>query len=426
MQKINNKFFDETYYKEVLYNGLEVTIFHKPEFLSTTACFGTPYGSLNIYQKFKDKEYSFNPGIAHFLEHKLFEAEGKDILNKFSELGANVNAFTSYSETVYFFSKSGEDIDDCLNLLLDFVQELDISDASVEKEKGIICEELSMYLQNPDNQLINESFKSLYKNYPLKFDIGGDAESVNKITKNELDECFSLNYHPSNMKLVITTPIDPNRIIEIIRNNQNQKKFVLQERPVSNNLNEPKDVVRTSHSFTMDVAKGKTCYAIKLKPDFKDNLEAHYKETAVNTYLNCYFSSLNPNYQKWLDQGLINDFFGFEVNFDKEAAFILFYMESDDENVLKEIVDNELTKDLINDEIVEQLKRRLIGSSFKIFNDVENFTTGYIRDKLNGIDFFDDINNIMNMTSDNIKTIFKALDLSNYSIIHIKSSSKSE
>lgn len=426
MLKNYNNLFDETYYTEELNNGLKVIIFHKPAFLSTTACFGTPYGSLNINQKFNRKKKHFNPGIAHFLEHKLFEAEGKDILNKFSELGANVNAFTSYSETVYFFSKSSEDIDECLNLLLDFVQDLDITKESVEKEKGIICEELSMYLQNPDNQLINESFKSLYKYYPLNIDIGGDAETVRKITKEELEDCYSLNYHPSNMHLVIVTPLDPNRIIELIRKNQDNKNFVKQERPISDNKKEPTKVVRKHHEFKMDVAKGKVSYSIKLNPNFIDQKDAHEKELAVSAYLAFYFSELNPNYQKWIDDGLINDFFGYEVSFDYEYANIIFYIESDDDSVLKELVDNELNKDLITDELLEQYKRRLIGSSFRVFDDIEGFAIGYIRNILSGVDFFDEINYISSMSKESITKVFKALDLSNSSVVHISPRGKVE
>ena len=136
MKKIYNSLFDETYYTHKLDNGLELIIFHKPDYSLTCACFGTPYGGLNINQKLNDKEYHFDAGVAHFLEHKLFESEDRDIMNDFSILGANVNAFTSYKETVYYFSKSG-DVKECLEMLLDFVQNLDISKDSVEKEKGI-------------------------------------------------------------------------------------------------------------------------------------------------------------------------------------------------------------------------------------------------------------------------------------------------
>lgn len=424
MNKIYNDFFDETYYHEVLKNGLEVLIFSKPDFQTTSACFGTPYGALNINEKHLDKEYNFNPGIAHFLEHKLFEAEGKDILNQFSYIGSNVNAFTSYKETVYYFSRSDEDIEESLNLLLDFVQDLDISEESVEKEKPIICQELSMYLQNPDSRLINETFKSLYKNYPLKYDIGGDDKTVNKITKDELETCYAINYHPSNMVLVITTPIDPYKIIKIVEDNQNKKDFKLTSRPVANNLEEPVEVVRNNYCFEMDVANEKICYAIKIKANFKDNNEARTAEWAMRLYLSAYFTSVNKNYQKWLDKGLINDYFGFEVDFSTEYAYILFYNEYDKEDVFKKLIDDELKEDLLTDELLEQMKRRAIGGSFKAFNDVESFTSGYIRNYLSKVDYFKEIDQLMNLDLKQIKDIYHSFDYSNYAIIHITNSGK--
>lgn len=419
MNKIYDSFFDETYYKEKLDNGLEVIIFHKPDFSTTAACFGTPYGALNIHQSFDGKDYNYNPGIAHFLEHKLFEAEGKDILNRFSSLGSNVNAFTSYKQTVYYFSKSDENIEESLNLLLDFVQDLDITKESVEKEKGIICEELSMYKQNPDNELLNETYKSLYKHFPLKYDIGGDKKSVCNITKEELEECYSINYHPSNMVLLVASPLDPQYIFDIIVNNQKNKKISIANKPHDNNKEEPLEVVRPNYDFKMQVNAPKSCYAIKLKPDFKNSLDAINKEKAMKIYLSAYFSKLNPSYQKWMDEGIINDYFDFEVDFDKNYAYILFFGEINNPNDLKNLIDNELKKNLFTEDILNQEKRKMIGNSFRIFSDIDDYAIGYIRSYLEGIDYLEHIHNLMNLKYDDIISIYNSFDYSNYALIHI-------
>lgn len=423
MKKIYNDFFDETYYKEKLDNGLEVIIFHKPAFLTTTCAFGTPFGALNNRQIANGKTYDFNPGIAHFLEHKLFESEEKNIFQTYSMMGCNVNAFTSYKETVYYFSTTNKDIKEPLNLLLDFVQNLDITDKTVEKEKGIICQELAMYMQNPDSRLLQEAYKSLYKEYPLKYDIGGDKTSVNKISKDELEECYKLNYHPSNMVLVITTPLDPLDIINIVKDNQSKKTFDEYANPKNILFNEPDNVFRKDYSFEMDVNKPKHVYAIKLKPNFTDYKDITHQEWCMNIYLKSYFSPVNPNYQKWIDKGLINDFFGYEVDFDKDYAYIMFYNESN-ENNLKELIDNELKKDLFNEEVLTQTKRRYIGASFDAFNDVESFTTSYIRDYLNNQDFFETINILMDLKKDDISKVFRDFDYSNYALIHISTCGK--
>ena len=137
MKKIHNDFFDEDFYIEKLDNGLEVVIFNKKDFLTTACAFATSYGALNTDEVLDGKEYHFHPGVAHFLEHKLFESEDKNIFEEFSNMGCNVNAFTSYHETVYYFSTTNKEIEEPLNLLLDFVQKLDITDENVEKEREL-------------------------------------------------------------------------------------------------------------------------------------------------------------------------------------------------------------------------------------------------------------------------------------------------
>ena len=418
MKKIHNDFFDEDFYIEKLDNGLEVVIFNKKDFLTTACAFATSYGALNTDEVLDDKEYHFHPGVAHFLEHKLFESEDKNIFEEFSNMGCNVNAFTSYHETVYYFSTTNKEIKEPLNLLLDFVQKLDITDENVEKEKGIICQELVMYMQNPDSRLLQETYRSLYHNYPLKYDIGGDDESVNAISKDELDLCYKINYHPNNMVLLIVSPLDVNYLMDIVKENQSKKHFDEQKDVKTLLIDEDDSVVRKEFSFEMDINKPKHVYALKLKPNFKDSDDIVYKQWCLDLYLKAYFSSINKDYQEWLNKGLINDYFGYEVDFDKDYAYILFYNESEEDNI-KELIDNELKKDLITEEILTSIKRRYIGNSFDTLNDVESFDTGYVRDYVNGIDYFKSIEILTHISLDDLKAVFKGFDYSNYALIHI-------
>ena len=418
MKKIHNDFFDEDFYIEKLDNGLEVVIFNKKDFLTTACAFATSYGALNTDEVLDDKEYHFHPGVAHFLEHKLFESEDKNIFEEFSNMGCNVNAFTSYHETVYYFSTTNKEIKEPLNLLLDFVQKLDITDENVEKEKGIICQELAMYMQNPDSRLLQETYRSLYHDYPLKYDIGGDETSVNAISKDELDLCYKINYHPNNMVLLIVSPLDVNYLMDIVKENQSKKHFDEQKDVKTLLIDEDDSVVRKEFSFEMDINKPKHVYALKLKPNFKDSDDVVYKQWCLDLYLKAYFSSINKDYQEWLNKGLINDYFGYEVDFDKDYAYILFYNESEEDNI-KELIDNELKKDLITEEILTSIKRRYIGNSFDTLNDVESFDTGYVRDYVNGIDYFKSIEILTHISLDDLKAVFKGFDYSNYALIHI-------
>lgn len=418
MKKIHNDFFDEDFYIEKLDNGLEVVIFNKKDFLTTACAFATSYGALDTDEVLDGKEYHFHPGVAHFLEHKLFESEDKNIFEEFSNMGCNVNAFTSYHETVYYFSTTNKEIKEPLNLLLDFVQKLDITDENVEKEKGIICQELAMYMQNPDSRLLQETYRSLYHNYPLKYDIGGDETSVNAISKDELDLCYKINYHPNNMVLLIVSPLDVNYLMDIVKENQSKKHFDEQKDVKTLLIDEDDSVVRKEFSFEMDINKSKHVYALKLKPNFKDSDDIVYKQWCMDMYLKAYFSSINKDYQEWLNKGLINDYFGYEVDFDKDYAYILFYNESEEDNI-KELIDNELKKDLITEEILTSIKRRYIGNSFDTLNDVESFDTGYVRDYVNGIDYFKSIEILTHISLDDLKAVFKGFDYSNYALIHI-------
>ena len=417
MNKIYNKYFDETYYTETLKNGLKVIIFHKPEFSTSICCFGTPYGGLNIHQKVGSKVYNFNPGIAHFLEHKLFEAKGDDMLNQFSSMGARLNAFTSYKETVYYFATTNNDIEKPLNLLLDFVQDLDITDKSVKKEKGIIAQEVAMYQQMPDQRLLAEAYKCLYHNFPLKYDIGGDKKSVYAITRNELETCYGINYHPANMTLCITTPLDPKSIIKIVRTNQENKKFSKFIAPKVNNEPEPNPVFNQKKSFSMPIKTNKHIYAYKIKPNFKDQNDAFKKEWSLRLLLEIYFSSINPDYQSWLDNNIINDFFGYEVEFSMDYANVLFYIENDDSKVLKNLILDTLDKNLLNEEVIEQLKHRFIGEMFETFNDVVSFNQSFIRDYLQGLDYFKALEDLKNISLSDIEEAKEYLNSPHISMI---------
>ena len=202
MKTITNKRYGESYVEETLENGLHVVLWQKPDYEKSLFMMATPLGAMDMKQVDEHgRELHFPAGIAHFLEHKMFEMGDSDVMELFSRMGASVNAFTSYTETAYYFSTTS-DVKEPLNLLLDFVQELDISEESVEKEKGIIIQELHMYKEMSDSRLLMETFSSLYQQHPLRYDIGGDDESVNSITLQQLQDCYALNYHPASMILV--------------------------------------------------------------------------------------------------------------------------------------------------------------------------------------------------------------------------------
>ena len=421
MNKIEIKAFDESYYFEELDNGLKVYIFHRPDFNTSYAAFGTPFGALKIKERTINEHYSFNPGIAHFLEHKLFENENLGVIAAFAQIGANVNAFTSYTETVYYFNLANQNhVLEALDMLLDFVQELKIDEEKVEKEKPIIIQELNMYLQMPETKLLNGTFNALYHHFPLKYDIGGDKDSVSRITLEELERCYELNYHPSNMALVIISPLDPALLMQRIRSNQDRKNFKKTPKIYDDDYHEPKEVCQKEVVQEMDIKASKGVYALKLDFAQYELVDILKIEIGMRFILQLLFTSINPKYQKWLDEGVINYYFGFDVNLNKDYSYLMFYGEDIQGKELKDLVDQEILNAHFDEKKFEELKRRYIGASFQEFEDAESFNISFIKDILAGVDYFKEIKIAMEFDFKDLSRIIKLIDLTNYALFDLK------
>ena len=228
MEIINLKEVGEKVYHETLDNGLNVYAIRKKDFSLCTAHFITKFGGLDL--EFvpinEDKMTKFPAGIAHFLEHKLFEQEsGEDPFAFYTKNGADANANTSHQKTTYLFSGTGN-LEKNLKYLLDFVQKPYFTDENVEKEKGIIEQEIKMYDDVPYWKLYDSTLNNAFHVHPLKYPIAGTVETINKITKDDLYTCYNTFYHPSNMFLTIVGNFDPEKVIKTIRSNQKKKKYL--------------------------------------------------------------------------------------------------------------------------------------------------------------------------------------------------------
>ena len=422
MKKIYNEHFDETYYIETLDNGLEITIYHKPNFTVNAFAFGTDFGALKLKQKVDGKEITYHSGLAHFLEHKLFENEKKDVMLEFNSLGANVNAYTSYDSTVYYFTTVSNEVEVPLNLLLDFVQDLNITKESVEKEKGIIEQELKMYSEMSSVRLMIESYKAMYYSHPLINDIGGSISDVYEITKEELELAYNYNYHPSSMKLVIASSIDPEILFDIIKRNQSKKQFGIRHK-IENVIIETKNEVNKEYvNEHLDVVQPKVAYAIKLKgPDGYDR-ESAKKEWGLQIILEIHFSSLNSNYQKWLDKNIISDSFGFEVDSGVGYLHIIFNNDTNDEMNFKKFIEEEidnLKTNKIQQDLLSEIQKRFYGLAFGSFNETENIVLNQIKYLLNSLSYLEVIDIIEEIDIDYINDLIEHLNYDNSSVIKI-------
>lgn len=324
MEKIAFNQLKEELFHEKMDNGLEVYILPKSGFNKSFATFTTNYGSIdNHFKPLNQTEFSKVPdGIAHFLEHKLFEKEDGDVFQQFSKQGASANAFTSFTRTAYLFS-STSDFDRNLTTLIDFVQEPYFSEKTVEKEKGIIGQEINMYDDNSDWRLYFGTIANMYHHHPVKIDIAGTVESIADISKDMLYECYNTFYHPSNMLLFIVGPVDVESTMKLIRNNQNNKDYYQQPEVERKFDQEPETVAKDKEILKMNVHTPKVMLGIKAINVHQTGLKLLKRELAANIYLEMLFGKSSPLHEELYGKGLIDQSFSYDYTQEQGFGFAL-------------------------------------------------------------------------------------------------------
>lgn len=391
---MRNERFHEEWTEYTCTGGLKLVLIHKPQFCTSAFLMMTPFGSLDCFQTDSDgKRYAYEPGTAHFLEHKLFESGHEDVMRTFSRLGANVNAYTSYDSTVYYFTTPAEDISQPLLLLLDFVQDLSITEASVEKEKPIILEEYATYQQDPDSRLFLESMRSIYQNHPLRTDIVGTEESIRNISAQSLREAFRRNYHPSNMTLIAVTPQPDDVLIGLAERNQSAKRFSSSSMMKRWIEPEPEPAEETSRELFMDIEQPKSAVTVRLTP--KDDTPEHMIRTewALRFSLERQFTAMNPQYQKWIDEKRITPYFSYEIEYNRDFAFIYFEDVTGSCEQLREFVKEQLAalkQNILSDTEIAQMRRRVIGAAVRSFDHPMDMAASWGRGVLRSMNQFEE------------------------------------
>ena len=208
---------DETVYRETLPNGLRVCVVPRPGFQKKLAYFATDFGSIHTDFRLDGQEYTVPAGVAHYLEHKMFDLPGnRDVSAEFAALGASTNAFTSYDMTAYYFSCT-ENFRECLKLLLEFVSTPYFTQESVDKERGIIDQEIGMNEDAPDSVVFEQLASAMYRNHPIRVPILGTSETIRKITPEILYLCHRAFYAPGNMTLCVLGDVDPEEVVCLAR-----------------------------------------------------------------------------------------------------------------------------------------------------------------------------------------------------------------
>ncbi|WP_053956882.1 EF-P 5-aminopentanol modification-associated protein YfmH [Inediibacterium massiliense] len=408
--EINSKVLKEKMFVKELSNGLKIFFMPKEGYTKQYAIFATNYGSND--SKFiipGESEVTQVPdGIAHFLEHKLFEEPEGSIFDKFSELGSNVNAYTNFNSTCYLFSSTDKFYEN-LELLVHFVQSPYFTDENVEKEKGIIGQEIKMYDDNPNWKVFFNSLKAMYHNHPVKIDIAGTIESISKITKEDLYKCYNTFYDPSNMILFVVGDLDCDKVFSIIEKNQ-KKKEKIKEKIERIYPDEPNTIVQNTIEEHLDVSIPLFNIAFKDIENSLDGKELLKKDIATKIILDMVFGRSSSFYTKLYEEGLINDTFENEYTGEMGYGHSMIGGESKNpKEVFKKVLDHieNLKMSGLNQEDFERIKRKHIGEHVSYYNSVEFIATTFVAYHFKGINIFDYITTLKEMEFDYIQKRFK-------------------
>ncbi|MFN4213726.1 MULTISPECIES: EF-P 5-aminopentanol modification-associated protein YfmH [unclassified Exiguobacterium] len=384
--KIDFPHVGETLHHTVLENGLTVYLLKKTGYEKTYATFTTKYGSID--RRFKTEDWVEVPdGIAHFLEHKMFEKEDGDVFQKFGQLGASANAFTSFTRTAYLFGATSN-VEANLTTLLDFVQTPYFTEASVEKEKGIIGQEIQMYQDNPGWRLYFGLIEAMYAEHPVKIDIAGTIESIGHITADDLYACHRAFYHPSNMVLFVVGNIDPDAVLEQVKANQAAKTFEAPVLQARERVEEPTSVKSTQRIIEMDVSVPKVMIGYKDVP--RAGADGMKQELAVELLMHALFDTTAPLYAELYAEGLIDDAFSFDYTSEETFAFAVLSMETPHVDSFVSRMTTALERPLVLDETtLERKKRMMKGQFLKALNSPEFIANQFSRYALNGGNMFE-------------------------------------
>ena len=412
MQVIENLKVKEKVYLDKLENGLTVMIIPKQGIQKKYIIWGTNYGSND--NKFivpgEENITEVPNGVAHFLEHKLFEQEnGTNSLDTLTALGVNANAYTTNDHTAYLYECT-DNFYEALDEFMDYVQHPYFTDENVEKEKGIIGQEIMMYDDYPEWRVYLNTMEAMYHNNPIKIDITGTIETISKIDKEILYKCYNTFYNPSNMALVICGDFEPEKIIEEVK-----KRLI----PIKQNgeikriyPEEPEQIVKEKIEQQMEVSQ--SIYSIGVKDRIVDNKEKIKRHIAVEILLDLLIGKSSNLYKELYNEGIIYSVPSLDYEFSNKYAHVILTGQSNEpekvyENFKEEI--ERLKKEGIKEEDFDRIKKKIYGLYVKEYNDVADIARMFLADYFKGINSFDYLEEMdtinINYTNEVLKDLFK-------------------
>ncbi len=394
----------ESYVKCVLDCGLKVFILEKPLYNSAYAIFGTKYGSIDNVFSVNGEKTEVPEGIAHFLEHKLFESEDGDAFTRYAKTGAYANAFTSFDKTCYIFNCTSR-FDENLDILLDFVQSPYFTKATVEKEQGIIGQEIRMYDDSPAWRVMFNMLYAMYESHPVRIDIAGTTDSIAQIDDKLLYKCYETFYNPQNMFLCIAGNVNTEKILKTVEAAIKPKESIELERIMPT---EPDKVLKPYVEQALEVAIPMFCFGYKENADTPLTVK---DKICTSVLLEMIAGDSSPLYKRLTNEGLINDEFSFEYFNGEGYSAVIFEGESKEpQRVAEEIKAevNRLKEEGLNKKLFNAVRSGLYGNAIRGFNSVESITMGLVDCAMNDTNLFDDIKYLKKITVDDV---YKRLSL---------------
>ena len=369
-KKIFESDIGENYTLATLQNGLKIYICEMPQFGSSYAIFGTKYGSIDTrFSANGGEQISVPEGIAHFLEHKLFESEDGDAFTKYAKTGASANAFTSFDRTCYLFSCSDK-FDENLDILLNFVQSPYFTEETVKKEQGIIGQEIRMYDDSPSWRVLFNMLSAMYVNHPVRIDIAGTVESIAKIDYDLLYKCYEIFYNPSNMFICIAGDIDTRAVLKKIEESIKDRGEIIIER---GGYDEPQTVNKSYIEQKFPVLTPMFCFGYKQK--ISTPFRRLKSKICVELLLEIICGEASPLYKQLMDEGLINDDFDFEYFTGRDYAAVIFSGESVNPRAVADEIKKEIARIRehgFDKKHFSAVKCAAYGEAVKRFDSVQN------------------------------------------------------
>ena len=389
MQVIENLKIKEKLYIEKLKNGLTVMVIPKQNIQKKYIIWGTNFGSIdnNFIIPNENRQIQVPDGVAHFLEHKLFEQEnGSNSLDVLTGLGVDANAYTTNDHTAYLF-ETIDNFYEALDEFMDYVQKPYFTAENVEKEKGIIEQEIMMNDDQPAWKVYLNALECMYINHPVKLEIAGSVDSIKNIDKTVLYNCYDVFYNPSNMALVICGDFKPEEIIKEVENRLIEKA---QQGEIKRIYPEEPDTINKNRIETkMEVSTPIFVIGIKDKVNKEEMVKKH---VAIEIILNMLLGTSSKLYKKLYEKGILIYKPELDYDFSKNYAYITISGQSKDPDLLLEELKKEIKRmkeQGIDEEYFNITKKKIYGSYLSEYNYVGNIARMFLADYFKGINSFD-------------------------------------